>query len=115
MVDEAVTDAERDPLVNQVKEEMLMAHIYSIDAYRTWLMEDGYHLTYVEDITAPTLRTWDIDLATLARPVVWGKFFKMIMGNGKEIMTFLKARSAIKQAMHQGKVKAAIIIAEKIG
>jgi ubiquinone/menaquinone biosynthesis C-methylase UbiE len=112
-VNKELTDITHDKDVQAVREGMLMAAIYSNETYVNWLIEDGFHLTYEEDVTAKTIKTWDINLSIIRRPLIKELIMAIIRGEMLEIRTFMKARSAIKLAMQNGKVKSYVIIAEK--
>ncbi len=93
---------------------MVLANLYSHNIYLKWLMDDGYRILYTEDITDRTIRTWEIPVSLMKNPAIWKLAAGMNKDQTKEVFTFLKGRSAIKQAMQKGKVKSMAIVAEKI-
>jgi len=114
MIDEGIENVEDDGDIHSVLKGMFLANLYSNNTYLEWLKQDGYRITYLEDITSLTLKTWDEALSLLKEPAIWKFAFKIAEKEGKEVFSFLKSIRAMKRAMQKGKIKSRVIIAEKI-
>ena len=114
MIDEGIENVEDDRDIHSVLEGMFLANLYSNNTYLEWLRQDGYRITYLEDITSLTLKTWDEAISLIKEPGIWKFAFKIAEKEGKEVFTFLKSVRAMKRAMQKGKIKSRVIIAEKI-
>jgi hypothetical protein len=93
---------------------MLLPDLYSMNAYLGWLIGCGFRLVYAEDITSRTAQTWEDALSVIKQLVVWKLAYELAAEEGKEVFTLLKSLRAMKLAMREGKLKAGVIIAEKI-
>jgi tocopherol O-methyltransferase len=114
MVDEAIANVEEDPNLKRVTGAFLLASVCSINTYLKWFMEAGYRITYAEDITDHTYKTWDDSLSVLHDPSTWKVISKIPRESLPEIIPFLESLGKMKLAMKEGKLKSGIIVAEKI-
>ena len=114
MSSEEVKDVLNDRYLKAVSEGMLLAGLFSIDRYIEWFIKYGYGITYAEDITARTIKTWTDALSVVKRPAVLKLAYEMTKQYNREALTFLKSIGAMKRAMLKGKLKAGIIVAEKL-
>jgi tocopherol O-methyltransferase len=114
MADEGVTEVHSDRRLKLVLEGMLLPDLHSMNAYLGWLIDSGFRLVYAEDITSRTAKTWEDALYVVKQPAVWKLAYKLAAEEGKEVFTFLKSLRAMKLAMQEGKLKAGVIVAEKI-
>jgi aryl carrier-like protein len=113
MLDEHVTDV-RDRYVKPVSERMLLSSLHPINAYLEWFIKGGYRITYSEDVTDHTMRTWDDALSVIREPRVLRLADKIKKEELVEILSFLKSIRAMKLAMRKGELKSGIVIAEKL-
>jgi tocopherol O-methyltransferase len=114
MVDEDVVDWLNDWYIKLVFEGMLLSSLYPISTYLTWFIKYGYRITYSEDITDHTIKTWDDALSVIKEPAVWKLAYKVTSEERRELRRFLKSIRPMKLAMQQGKLKSGVIVAEKI-
>ncbi len=110
MTAEYTTSAEWKKYVQPVLEGMLMPNSYSINNYIEWFIKYGYRIVYAEDITAKTTKTWDVALSIINKPAV----YKLAYKEGPIFINFLRCIHAMKQAMHKGKLRYGVIVAEKL-
>ncbi|HEX7474331.1 MAG TPA: class I SAM-dependent methyltransferase [Dehalococcoidales bacterium] len=113
-INEDISDLRNDGDIRSIIEGMVLANLYSNNDYLKWLMEAGYRITYTEDITAKTLKTWSVALSLLKKPAIWEYVYKIAREEGTEVFSFLKSLQTMKRSMLKGKVKASVIVAEKI-
>lgn len=114
MVDEGIVDWPNDRYIELVSEGMLLSSLYPISTYLKWFIKHGYRITYSEDITSHTIKTWDDALSVIKEPAVWELAYKATSEERRELRSFLKSIRPMKLAMQQGKLKSGVVIAEKI-
>jgi len=114
MLDEHVTDPLNDQYIQTVADKMLLSTLYSLNTYLKWFIDNGYRIIYSEDVTAHTIKTWDDALSVIKQPAVLKLAARVTKKEVGEIFNFLKSIGAMKTAMKKGKLKAGIIIAEKL-
>ena len=114
MSSEDVVDVLNDRYLKPVSEGMLLASLYSINAHIEWFIKYGYRITYAEDITQPTIKTWTDALSVVRKPAVLKLAYEMTKQYRGKAIQFMKSIGAMKQAMLKGKLKAGIIVAEKL-
>jgi tocopherol O-methyltransferase len=114
MSSEDVADVLNDRYLKPVSEGMLLAGLYSINIYIEWFIKYGYRITYAEDVTRPTIKTWSDALSVLKRPAVLKLAYEMTKQYHGEATKFLTGIGAMKRAMTRGKLKSGIIVAEKL-
>lgn len=114
MVDEDIVDWPNDRHIKLVSEGMLLSSLYPISTYLKWFIKYGYRITYSEDITDHTIKTWDAALSVIKQPAVWKLVYKVTSEERKEALKFFKSLRPMKLAMQQGKLKSGVVIAEKI-
>ena len=112
LADDAI-DTQNDRDVSPVAKGMLLASMHSLNAYLAWLIALGYRITYSEDITANTVKTWDDALAAIKDPLVWKLAAQVTAEERKEVLSFFKSIRPMKLAMKRGKIIAGAIVAEK--
>jgi tocopherol O-methyltransferase len=113
MLDEHVQNA-LDRYVRPVAERMLLSSIYPLNSYLEWFIDGGYRVTYAEDVTDHTVRTWDEALSVIKEPAVLKLATKIKQEEVGEILKFFKSISAMRLAMRKGRVRSGIVIAEKL-
>jgi tocopherol O-methyltransferase len=114
MLDEHVTDPLNDQYIQTVADKMLLSTLYSLNTYLKWFIDNGYRIIYSEDVTAHTIKTWDDALSVIKQPAVLKLAARVTKKEVGEIFNFLKSIGAMKTAMKKGKLKAGIVIAEKL-
>jgi tocopherol O-methyltransferase len=114
MLDEHVKDVLNDRYVKPVAERMLLASLYPLNSYLQWFIEDGYRIVYAEDITTDTIKTWDDALSVIKEPSVLKLAARITKKQIVEVVSFFKSIGSMKKAMQLGKIKSAIVIAEKL-
>jgi tocopherol O-methyltransferase len=113
MLKDTAAGVKNDHLLAQVAEGMLLPTMFSISSYIEWLVCAGYRIAHVEDITARTIRTWDVALATVKKPAVMRLAYRLTRDELSQAFRFLIGLRAMKQAMKKGKLISGVIIAEK--
>jgi tocopherol O-methyltransferase len=114
MASESIQDILNDPYLKPVNEGMLLASLCSINSYLNWLIQYGYRLTFVEDITDRTFKTWDDALAVIKDPSIWKLATRINKQDVAEILHFFKSLRSMRLAMKKGKMRSGVIVAEKI-
>jgi tocopherol O-methyltransferase len=114
MAGEAVSDIKNDRYLRPVNEGLLLASLCSINTYLNWFMQSGYRITYTEDITDRTLKTWNDALAIVNAPSILKYASRISKGQITEALRFFKGARAMKIAMEKGYMKSAVIVAEKL-
>jgi tocopherol O-methyltransferase len=114
MLDEHVTDTLNDRYVKPVAERMLLSSLYPLNSYLKWFIKEGYRISYAEDVTDHTIKTWDDALSVIKEPAVLKLATRITKEEIGEVLRFLKSLGAMKRAMQKGKLKAGIVIAEKL-
>ena len=98
-IDEDISDPGKDQDIQSIIDGMVLANLYSNNNYLQWLMEAGYRITYAEDITAKTLKTWSVALYLLKKPATWEYAYKIAREEGTEVFSFLKSLQTMKKSM----------------
>ncbi len=114
MLDEHVTDAAADPYIKPVSERMLLSSLYPLNSYLGWFVDDGYRVIYAEDVTDHTIQTWDDALSVIREPAVLKLASRISKEEIGEILKFFRSISAMKRAMQKGRLKAGIVVAERL-
>ena len=114
MVDEDIVDWPNDRYIKLVSEGMLLSSLYPISTYLKWFIKHGYRITYSEDITDHTIKTWGDALSVIKEPAVWKLAYKATSEERREVLKFFNSLRPMKLAMQKGKLKSGVIIAEKI-
>jgi tocopherol O-methyltransferase len=114
MSNENVIDVKNDRYLKPVNEGMLLASLCSINNYLGWFMQNGYRISYAEDVTGRTLKTWDDALSVIKDPSILKYATRINKKEIAQILHFFKSVRAMKLAMKKGNMKAAIIVAEKM-
>ncbi len=114
-LDDNLSKLTDDPDIEAVVDGMVLSRLYPLDTYLQWLRKIGSRITYAEDITEHTLKTWDGALSILTDPGVWKMLLQSSSAERQEALTFLRGARAIKGAMQKGKVRSVVIIAENSG
>jgi tocopherol O-methyltransferase len=114
MLDESVEDWRADPQLRLVLRGMLLPSMFSLLSYLEWLRSLRFRVIYVEDITPFTSQTWNDALAVVKQPAIWSLAGKLAADEGRGVFTFLRSLRAMKRAMKSGKVRAGILVAEKL-
>jgi tocopherol O-methyltransferase len=102
-----------DKYIKSVRRGMLLQSMYTLLEYQTWFTENGYDITYMENITQPTIHTWDDALSVVRQPAIWKMIVKLAVKEGKEALDFARSLNAMKTAMKKGTIIAGVIIARK--
>ena len=110
MVADGISNSEENKHINPILHGMLMPNAYSLNTYIARFIKYGYKIVYAEDITANTIKTWEVTLSIIRNPAIWELAYK----EGTEFINFLKSIHAIKRAMQQGQMRFGVIVAEKI-
>jgi len=110
MAAERLTPQDRKKYIQPVLRGMLMPHSYSINSYVSWFIKYGYRLTYVEDITIQTTKTWNIGLSIIKNPTL----YKLAYQEGAIFTDFLKCIRTMRSAMLKGKLRYGVMVAEKL-
>jgi tocopherol O-methyltransferase len=114
MSNENVTDVKNDRYLKPVNEGMLLASLCSTNNYLDWFIQNGYRITYSEDVTDRTAKTWDDALSVIRDPSILKYATRINKNEIAQILHFFKSVRAMKLAMKKGKMKAAIVVAEKM-
>jgi SAM-dependent methyltransferase len=114
MANEDVDDVAADPYLKQVSERMLVARLFSMDTYIDWFKKYGYSIRYTEDITANTTQTWSDAFPQIKRLGVLKLVKEAAKHHNRDIFGFLLSFGAMKRAIQKGRLKAGIIVAEKL-
>jgi tocopherol O-methyltransferase len=114
MLCENTADLQNDQYIKPVSEGMLLASLHPMSAYLKWFMQYGYRVIYSEDITAHTIKTWDVALSVIKKPAVLKLAYRLTKEDIKEATRFFKSIRAMKLAMKKGMLIAGIIAAEKL-
>jgi len=114
MANEDVVDVANDPYLRPVSEGMLLLSLCSINSYLKWFIENGYRITFAEDITDHTIKTWDVALSIIKEPSVLKLATKINKNDIKQALHFLKSIRSMKRAMSYGKLGSGVIVAEKL-
>jgi len=114
MAEEHIIDVENDPDLEAVSDGMLLFSLCSINSYVKWFIESGYSVTCAEDITDRTIQTWDDALAVIKDPSLLELAPRISKSELLEVLHFFKSVGTMKRAMKKGKLKAGIIVAEKL-
>ncbi len=113
MVAEETPAADNDPDVAAVAEGMLLASLYSLNTYLGRLTARGCRITYAEDITGWTAKTWDDVLAAMRDRAAWRLALRATLQERSELLRFLRCIRPMKRAMARGLLLAGAIVAEK--
>ncbi len=103
-----------DPYLKPVAEGMLLLSLCSIDSYLEWFIKNGYRITFAEDITDHTIKTWDVALSVIKEPSVLKLAPKIGKNDIKAALHFLKSIRSMKRAMSYGKLGSGVVVAEKL-
>jgi tocopherol O-methyltransferase len=114
LLDERVTDPLEDRYVKPVAEGMLLSSLYPLNAYLKWFIEDGYRITYAEDVTDRTIKTWDVALSIIKKPAVLKMASRITREQVAEVLKFFKSIRDMKTAMKKEKIISGIVVAEKL-
>jgi tocopherol O-methyltransferase len=114
MPDEGVSDPQNDPDILPVSRGMLLANLYSLNSYLEWFIQNGYRITYAEDITAQTLKTWEDALSVIKDPAAWKLIPRTSVKEWREFISFFRSVRKMKLALQKGKLRAAALVAEKM-
>jgi hypothetical protein len=97
-----------------VSERMLLSTLYSLNSYLEWFIDTGYRVTYAEDVTDRTIRTWDDALSAIKEPAVLRLASRIRKEQVGEVLNFLKSLRAMRLAMRKGVLRSGIVIAERL-
>lgn len=114
MLAEQVKDVFTDRCIKPVSEKMLLSSLYPLNSYLNWFINDGYRITYSEDVTDHTIKTWDDALAIIKEPSVLKLASRITKEEIGEVLNFLSSINAMKNAVKKGKLRGGIVIAEKL-
>jgi tocopherol O-methyltransferase len=114
MSDESIIDPQNDPDIQPVSEGMLLSSLINLNSYLKWFINHGYRITYSEDITDPTIKTWDDAISVVKDPAAWKLIPQSSLKDLREFISFFRSIRAMKLAMHKGKLRSGAIVAEKI-
>jgi tocopherol O-methyltransferase len=111
---ENISDVKADPFLKPVCDGMLLASLSSLSSLLSWFIQSGFRVTYAEDITLHTLKTWDDALSVITSPVVWRFVPTTKRAELTEALHFYKTVRAMKLATVNDRIKSAVIVVEKI-
>lgn len=114
MPDEGVVDPPHDPHLQPVSAGMLLASLTSLNSYLYWFIRNGYRVTFAEDITDQTIRTWDDALSVIKDPAVWKIIPDASFKELKEFINFFRSIRKMKLALQKGKLRSCALVAEKV-
>jgi tocopherol O-methyltransferase len=114
MSNENVIDINNDRYLKPVNEGMLLASLCSTNTYLELFIRNSYRITYSEDVTNYTVKTWDDAISVIKDPGIFKYATRINKKEIAQILHFFKSVRAMKAAIKKGKMKAAIIVAEKI-
>jgi tocopherol O-methyltransferase len=114
MPDEGIIDSSNDPYIQPVSKGMLLSSLFSLTSYLKWFIQNGYRVTYAEDITKLTIKTWDDALSVIKDPAAWKLLPKSSLKELREFIGFFRSLRAMKLAMQKGKLRSGAIVVEKI-
>jgi tocopherol O-methyltransferase len=114
MAADGVKDTVKDRYLKPVSRRMLLAGLFPMKSYAFWLKKSGHSVTYAEDITTHTIKTWSDAFLQLKHigPLRLAK--ELALHHNREIFGFLRSFGAMKKAISKGRLKAGVIIAEKL-
>ncbi len=113
MLAEETEPIENDPDVAAVAKGMLLASLHSLNTYLGWLTTRGCRVTYAEDITDRTAKTWDDALAAMRDPAAWRLAARATSQERSELLHFLRTVRPMKRAMTRGMLIAGVVVAQK--
>jgi tocopherol O-methyltransferase len=111
---EGVADTLNDRYLRPVSAGMLLASMHPLNTYLSWVIRSGLRISYAEDITRYTIKTWDDALTLVKGPAVLKLAYTMTREYKAEALQFLKSLGAMKRAMLKHKIIAGTIVAEKL-
>jgi tocopherol O-methyltransferase len=114
MPDESVLDPYNDPDIQPVSAGMLLASLTSLSSFLKWFINNGYRITYSEDITDRTIKTWDDASTVIIDPAAWKLIPRSSVNEVREFISFFRSIRAMKRSMQKGKLRSGAIVAEKI-
>jgi tocopherol O-methyltransferase len=114
MADEEVADPATDRFLRPVCDGMLLNSLCSINQFLDWFIRYGYRVTFAEDVTERTFKTWDDALTVIKEPSTWKLAARVSKDELGEILRFLRSVSAMRLAMKHGKMRSGIIVAERL-
>jgi tocopherol O-methyltransferase len=114
MPDEGIIDSHNDPDIHPVSAGMLLANLTNLKSFLKWFINNGYRITYAEDITDQTIKTWDDASSVIKDPAAWKIIPKSSLNELREFISFFRSIRAMKLAMLKGKLISGAIVAEKI-
>ncbi len=91
---------------------MLLASLHSLNTYLGWLTARGCRVTYAEDITDRTAKTWDDALAAMRDPAAWRLAARATSQERSELLHFLRTVRPMKRAMARGMLIAGVVVAQ---
>jgi len=114
MLGQDTEDDDDDPVIEHVSTGMLLSSLHRMQTYIGWLNGLGNRVIYAKDITDHTIGTWDVAFSTLTDPKVWKLALRATREERRMLLPFLKGIGPMKQAMFQGKLISAAIVAQKL-
>jgi tocopherol O-methyltransferase len=103
-----------DPYIQPVSAGMILASLTSLNTYLKWFIQNGYRISFSEDITDQTIKTWDDALSVIKDPAVWKLIPSASLTEVKEFLTFFRSIRKMKIALRRGKLRSCALVAEKI-
>ncbi len=73
----------------------------------------GCRISYAEDLTDRTIKTWDDALALMRDPSSWRLALRATAAERAEVLPFLRSVRPMKRAMERGLIVSGAIVAEK--
>lgn len=110
MIANDIRAEETKKYIQPIQRGMLITSFYSMNIYLQWLIKYGYRIVYAEDITAHTIKTWNVMLSIIKNPSLW----KLAYKEGIEFVNFFKCIRIMKRSMKDNKIRCCAIIAEKL-
>jgi tocopherol O-methyltransferase len=98
--------------VRQVIDGMLLSGLFSMDSYRSALGSAGYGISYAEDTTSHTVKTWQDALSVTHDAHVFAALGEMARQPAVSLR-FLRAVLGIRREMRAGRIRSGIIVASK--
>jgi len=114
MLAEGNSAAAGNTQIDLISRGMLLASLHPMSFYLEWFVANGYRITYTEDMTAHTGKTWKDALSLMKLPSVWKLVYHASREERRKILPFLRSLRPMKQAMQGGRLISAAVIAEKI-
>jgi cyclopropane fatty-acyl-phospholipid synthase-like methyltransferase len=109
MLGEGVEPDEYGRHVEPVRRGMLMPAIHSLGETAGWFERAGYRVLSARDLSAETVRTWDLGASIVQAPAL----LKLAASLGRDALELVRAVRGMRAAMRAGRIVYGQVIAER--